>query len=344
MALFEQYNKTPWLTPVRLVATSNQSGTYFNGAINNGVGATLTYATGVSQIDSVTPNVGDRVLLQAQSSAFQNGIYVVLVVGATGIAQILQRAADQQCIEQLMEGQYVTVGAGTVNAGSAFVLVEPFPAAMGTSNIVWTASPLNSGLGTAAAKNASDNTKTNVASVSAATVANEVAVFQDTAGTVGDGTTASTLSGGALTVSGNVAAGKSGTAGAVSSFSSTATTGSLVLAALANSGNFTTTISNAAQAQSTVYSIGDIGASTGGLVAATTAVRMKVVAAAAVAGGSGSNTVTDAFCTTSSVVLAAFQTSTNAVSIQKVTAGAGSFVLLTSADPGSSTLNYVILK
>lgn len=44
-------------------------------------------------------------------------------------------------------------------------------------------------VGTAAAKTASDNTKTNVASVSGATVAGHVATFVDTAGTVQDGGT-----------------------------------------------------------------------------------------------------------------------------------------------------------
>lgn len=32
------------LSPVRLVSTSNVSGTYYNGPNNNGVGATLTVA------------------------------------------------------------------------------------------------------------------------------------------------------------------------------------------------------------------------------------------------------------------------------------------------------------
>jgi len=145
MAIFQQYNISPWLTPVRLVATSNQSGTYFNGPLNNGVGATFTYATGALTIDSVTVNVGDRVLLQAQSAALQNGIYVCTQAGATGVAAILQRSADQQCIEQMHTGFYVTVAAGTANAGAAFTLVEPKPAALGINNLVWNAAP-NSGV------------------------------------------------------------------------------------------------------------------------------------------------------------------------------------------------------
>lgn len=265
MTTFQQFNISPWLTPVRLVATSNQSGTYYNGALNNGVGATFTYATGALTIDSVTVNVGDRVLFSGQTSAFQNGIYVCNQAGVTGVAAIFQRAADQQCIEQMHTGFYVTVSAGTTNAGAAFVLVEPKPGAIGTDSIVWTASPLNSGLGTAAAKAASDNTKATLASVSTTTVANELAVFADTAGTVKIATTTSTL-GQPLIVSGNVSAGKSATAGVLASFPATATTGSLRLVGVASSGNFNVDISNRSHGQATVYSIADVGAATGSLL------------------------------------------------------------------------------
>lgn len=183
MTTFQQYNLSPMLTPVRVVSTSNVSGTYFNGTLNNGVGATLTVAASSLTVDSVVLVVSDRVLLQAQTSANQNGIYVVNSIGTT---VVLQRSADQQSIEQYKEGQYVTVGAGTVNAGSAFVLTETLPAILGINNMTWTASPLNSGLGTAAAKAASDNTKATVASVSAATVTGNLLKAADTAGTIAD--------------------------------------------------------------------------------------------------------------------------------------------------------------
>lgn len=73
-------------------------------------------------------------------------------------------------------------------------------------------------------------------------------------------------------------------------------------------------------------------------------VQMKTVAQAAVAGGAAAQTVTDAFCTTASCVIATWNDTTNAVSIQKVAAGNGSFVVTSSADPGASHLNYVIFK
>lgn len=348
---FQQYNIFEGLTAARVVATANQSGTYFNGPTNNGVGAQFTYtATGAVTIDSVVLNVGDRVLLEAQTAALQNGVYVYN--GPNSASQgVLQRAADQQNIEQMKTGQYITIAAGTVNAGAAFVLVEPLPQALGVSNVVWTASPLNSALGTAAAKAASDNAQPSVASVSGATTLNALAVFADTAGTVKDQTVASTLGFG-LTIStgnlsvaqGNIAAGSSGHAGTVSSFPGTAANGSLILAGVNAGGAFNTTISNSTMGQSTVYSLGDIGASTGGIPVATSAIRMKSVAGAAAAGGAAAQSFTDTFSTTGSNIIGNWNTQANAASVLKIVPGNGSFVVTSSADAGVGTFNYIITK
>jgi len=61
------------------------------------------------------------------------------------------------------------------------------------------------------------------------------------------------------------------------------------------------------------------------------------------AGGSASVTITDANISSTSIVLAQFQTSANAVSVEKVTAGSGSAVVLCSGDPGANTMNYIVL-
>jgi hypothetical protein len=131
MSTIEALNTFKQLGAVRVVATSNQSGTFYNGPTNNGVGATFTYATGALVIDSVTLNVNDYVLFAAQTLGYQNGLWQVVVAGATGVAAVLQRRGDFQCIEQVKGGQYVPVAAGTVNGGSMWVVVEPFPAAFG---------------------------------------------------------------------------------------------------------------------------------------------------------------------------------------------------------------------
>lgn len=101
----------------------------------------------------------------------------------------------------------------------------------------------------------SNAAKTKVVMASAAVIANHIACFADTTGTVNDDSTTA-INGG------NLQAGLSGTAGAVSSFPATAAKGSLRLTGVANSGDTITDISNEAMGQASVVSIPDPGAST----------------------------------------------------------------------------------
>lgn len=135
--LLQQSTVQPWLTPVRLASATNLVGTYFNGAINNGVGATLTLSPGALTIDSVLVNLSDRVLLFSQSNSNENGIYVCTQAGFTGISAVLQRSDDLQCREQFFGGFYVAAAAGSVHSGSFFVLVEPLPASVGINAITF---------------------------------------------------------------------------------------------------------------------------------------------------------------------------------------------------------------
>lgn len=183
----------------------------------------------------------------------------------------------------------------------------------------------------------SDATKTKVVMAGSATVVNVIAHFTDTAGTIDD--TAADVSN-----LGNISAGASGTPGTLSSFPATATNGSLVISALNAGGAFTTTIRNSVMGQSTVYSLPDIGASTGGIVVSTAAVRLKSVAAAAAAGGAAAQSFTDAFCTSGSNVIGNWNTQTTPASVLKIVPGNGSFVVTSSADAGVGTFNYIITK
>lgn len=169
------------------------------------------------------------------------------------------------------------------------------------------------------------------------TIANHIAIYTNTSGTLSEDA-ATAINGG------NIQAGLSGTAGTLASFPATVTTGSLKLVAVANSGNFTTTISNAAQAQATVYTFNDIGASTGGIPVSTAPFVMKQVAAAAAAGGAAAQSFTDAFCSSGSNVIGNWNTQANAVSVLKIVPGNGSFVVTSSGDAGVGTFNYVIMK
>ena len=246
---------SPWLTPVRLVSTSNVAGTYYNGPNNNGVDATLTIAATSLTIDSVLCAVGDRVLLQTQTNTWEQGIYLVKFIGTS---VILQRAFDQQSLEQLKAGEYVAVGAGSVNAGNFFTLIEPIPQNIGVDAFVYAADPSAGG----------------VAFSGPASTANALAVFSDTSGDIKAASTTTTLgqalnitgalgvSGAITSTAGNITSGSSGDAGTFISFPATAANGTLILQAVNAGGAFNTTIASGTIGQSSVITIPDPGAAT----------------------------------------------------------------------------------
>lgn len=275
---FQQYNIYDGLTACRLVSTSNITGTYFNGPTNNGVGATLTISASSLTVDSVVCAVGDRILLQTQTNTNEQGIYVVSSIGSV---VVLQRAADMQSIEQIRAGQYISIAAGSVNAGNFYTIVEPLPARLGIDTLVFNA-----------------QSAAGVVSFSGgASTANAIPVFSDTAGNIKAATGPVTLgqslsvtgtvtgstgliatTGNITATAGNLVAGSSGAAGTVGSFPSAATSGELLLAAVTNSsGNFNTTISNAsAVGQSQVISVPDSGAATANFILSKSAADQHI--------------------------------------------------------------------
>lgn len=87
------------------------------------------------------------------------------------------------------------------------------------------------------------------------TIANHIATYTNTTGTIGEDA-ATAINGG------NIQAGLSGTAGTVASFPATLAKGSLLLKAVANTGDTQTIISNAAMGQASTISIPDPGGAT----------------------------------------------------------------------------------
>lgn len=184
----------------------------------------------------------------------------------------------------------------------------------------------------------SNAAKTNVVMANGASIVNHIATYTDTAGTIGEDA-ATAINGG------NIQAGLSGTAGELISFPAGALAGSLIIKAIGNTGDTNITIQNAIYGQATTLTIADPGAAAANLLVAESGTNLvKSVAQAAVAGGAAAQTVTDAFCTTGSCVIASWNDTTNPVDIQTVAAGNGSFIVTSSADPGASHLNYVIFK
>jgi hypothetical protein len=78
---------------VQYATTANLAAAYNNGS--SGVGATLTMtATGVfpASFDTITPALNDVVLVRAQTTTTQDGIYTITTLGAVGVNGVLTRA------------------------------------------------------------------------------------------------------------------------------------------------------------------------------------------------------------------------------------------------------------
>ncbi len=138
-ASYGYFNRYEQLTSCRVASASNLTVSYYNGPNNNGIGATLTNAGSQAalSIDSITLNINDRVLVSAQTTGLQNGIYVVQALGSSSSNWVMVRAQDFQSGAQLATGMFCPIEAGAIGAGAFYTLVEPLPTSIGVSNVVF---------------------------------------------------------------------------------------------------------------------------------------------------------------------------------------------------------------
>jgi hypothetical protein len=108
------------------VPTGNLNATYNNGT--SGVGATLTNAGTLVAFtpDGVVASVSDRILIYNQSNQFENGVYVVTVVGNGSTAWVLTRASDADTYalkspNGLGNGDAFFITSGNTGAGETYV-------------------------------------------------------------------------------------------------------------------------------------------------------------------------------------------------------------------------------
>jgi hypothetical protein len=83
-----------------------------------------------STMDGVTLATGDRVLLKDQTTAAENGIYVVNATTKT-------RATDADTAAEMPGGTIVVVAEGTANADKMWMLATNNPYTMGTTSLVF---------------------------------------------------------------------------------------------------------------------------------------------------------------------------------------------------------------
>ena len=99
--------------------------------------------SGAQTIDGVSVVAGDRVLVKAQTSGADNGIYVAN-------ASAWSRASDANVSSEVTAGLFTFVSEGTVNGNSGFVLTTDDVITLGTTALVFTQF---SGAGTYTASN-----------------------------------------------------------------------------------------------------------------------------------------------------------------------------------------------
>ena len=117
----------------RVATTANLSATYANGTA--GVGATLTNSgtQAALSIDGITMVAADRVLVKDQSTAAQNGIYVVTNIGSGSSNWILTRATPEDQPAELSGGSFVFVEQGTANGDNGYVFTHTGAPTFGTT-------------------------------------------------------------------------------------------------------------------------------------------------------------------------------------------------------------------
>ena len=117
----------------RVATTANLSATYSNGT--DGVGATLTNSGSQAalSIDGITMVAADRVLVKDQSTAAQNGIYVVTNIGSGSSNWILTRATPEDQPAELTGGSFVFVEQGTANGDNGYVFTHNGAPTFGTT-------------------------------------------------------------------------------------------------------------------------------------------------------------------------------------------------------------------
>lgn len=105
---------------VRLASAANVAGTRVGNVI------TLS-ANGAFTLDGIAASLNDRVLLKNQTTAADNGIYTVTVVGNGSTPAQLTRAADADQSGEINTGMFVFVNEGSLNANSGWFLTTANP-------------------------------------------------------------------------------------------------------------------------------------------------------------------------------------------------------------------------
>lgn len=187
---------------------------------------------------------------------------------------------------------------------------------------------------------------TSPGSVTLPTIANHIATFTDTLGSISEDP-ATAISGG------NIQAGLSGTAGYFAAFPATAARGSLRLAAANNAGNTVTTITNASFGQATTITIPDPGVAAATFVLSDGSTQqiatgnLQTLTGNLIAGSSGNAGNLQSYPSTAAngiLRIAAVNAGANFNSTISNASSLGQATVYSLTDPASATVNFILSK
>lgn len=117
--------------PAQAATTADLGATYNSTGGPTGTGQ---FTAAPTTIDGVTLAEGDRVLVKNQTSATENGIYVV-----TATTTVWNRAADHDGspTSEVSSGNFVFVLGGTANSGTGWVLQGDGTLTLNTDALIW---------------------------------------------------------------------------------------------------------------------------------------------------------------------------------------------------------------
>jgi len=105
---------TAFKLPAVCATISNLAGCVFNAATN-----TLTGPKEILNMDGISPNIGDRVLVKNQTPPAHNGVYVVTVLGTAAINWEMRRTSDCDTSMKLSSAN-IPVLMGNVQGGTSW--------------------------------------------------------------------------------------------------------------------------------------------------------------------------------------------------------------------------------
>jgi len=116
---------------VRAATQANVAGTYSSGAQQ-----LTANSNGAIVVDTVSLNLGDRVLVHLQTTGSQNGIYTVSTIGDASTPFVLTRASDFNTSAEIGAGSFTYVEEGVGHIGKSFVQTTSNPV-LDTTDLVF---------------------------------------------------------------------------------------------------------------------------------------------------------------------------------------------------------------